>query len=754
VQYGNGAMVITKNQIDLANTYGIYITSCTGGTPPSGTPGLIANNFITVRADGARGIYQTYGNYQNFYYNSINMTTGTNARAFEDYGSTGNINLVNNIFAAPAGGFACYINTPAAIATSNYNDLYSPGNYLGYWGGGNTINLAAWRTASAKDANSRSVYPSFLGSTDLHSVAPWLNGVGTALTEVTDDIDGEARGGSPDIGADQFTPDPSTTTPLSGSYTVGSGGDYTSLAAAAGDLALKGVSGPVTLNVLNGTLLEQVTFLEVPGASASDTITVQSNAGNPANATLFYAATGDNDNWVMRFYGADHFRLRNLTLTANNNPSPARGRVITLFAGVEDLVITGNILNGSQISGVNANFDIIYGNNLVSTNSASSLTPRIIAGNTFNNGSSGVYLEGIQYNISASGTRVTGNTFSHVRRGVVLYYHLAPVVSGNVIQSDGDRGIEVQYGNGAMVITKNQIDLANTYGIYITSCTGGTPPSGTPGLIANNFITVRADGARGIYQTYGNYQNFYYNSINMTTGTNARAFEDYGSTGNINLVNNIFAASSGGYTFVINTPAAISASDHNDYYTTGAKLAYWGGDVADLAALQSANQKDANSFATNPGYRSATDLHATSALIDSAGMPLTEITDDIDGNPRDPVYPSIGANEIKYGVSGLDDGNKPSDGTTGLPMTYALYQNYPNPFNPATRIQFDLPKASHVTLKIYNTLGEQIGALIDSDLLPGNHQVTWNAAGYASGTYFYVIQADGFRAVRRMILIK
>jgi len=457
---------------------------------------------------------------------------------------------------------------------------------------------------------------------------------------------------------------------------------------------------------------------------------------------------------VMRFYGADHFRLRNLTLTANNSPSPARGRVVTLFAGVEDLVVAGNVLNGSPISGVNANFDIIYGNNLVSSNSANALTPRIITGNTFNNGSTGVYLEGLAYNVLASGIRVTGNTFAHVRRGVVLYYHIAPVVSGNVIQSDGDRGIEVQYGSGALVITKNKIDLANTYGIYLTNCTGGTPPSGTPGLIANNFITVRADGARGIYQTYANYQNFYHNSINMTTGTNARAFEDYGSSGNINLVNNIFAAPAGGYACVINTPAAIAAIDYNDHYSTGAKLAFWGVDCADLAALQAASQKDAHSLDTNPGYRSATDLHATSALIDSAGIPLAEVTDDIDGNPRDPEYPSIGANEIKYGVSGLDGGNKPSNDLTNVPVVYELYQNYPNPFNPETNIQFDLPQASHVALKIYNTLGEQIGVLVDSDMLPGRHQVRWNAAGLASGTYFYMIQADGFKSVKRMVLIK
>ena len=91
-----------------------------------------------------------------------------------------------------------------------------------------------------------------------------------------DDIDGVTRGGTPDIGAFEYTPDPSTTTPLSGTLTIGSGGDYADFQSASNDLTLRGISGPVTLNVLSGTYLEQVTFLEIPGASSSDTVSIQS----------------------------------------------------------------------------------------------------------------------------------------------------------------------------------------------------------------------------------------------------------------------------------------------------------------------------------------------------------------------------------------------------------------------------------------------------------------------------------------------
>jgi hypothetical protein len=73
-----------------------------------------------------------------------------------------------------------------------------------------------------------------------------------------------------------------------------------------------------------------------------------------------------------------------------------------------------------------------------------------------------------------------------------------------------------------------------------------------------------------------------------------------------------------------------------------------------------------------------------------------------------------------------------------IPMAYKLYQNYPNPFNPTTTIQFDLPEASIVTLKIYNILGQEIATLLDRQQMDlGQSHVQFNASRLASGVYFY-----------------
>lgn len=94
------------------------------------------------------------------------------------------------------------------------------------------------------------------------------------------------------------------------------------------------------------------------------------------------------------------------------------------------------------------------------------------------------------------------------------------------------------------------------------------------------------------------------------------------------------------------------------------------------------------------------------------------------------------------------------DYNQNIPQDYFLSQNYPNPFNPTTTIAFNLIEASQVTLKVYNTLGEQITTLVNKELSVGFHQVNFNAENLQSGTYFYRIQANNFTEVRKMILLK
>ncbi|MFC1564836.1 right-handed parallel beta-helix repeat-containing protein [candidate division KSB1 bacterium] len=88
------------------------------------------------------------------------------------------------------------------------------------------------------------------------------------------------------------------------------------------------------------------------------------------------------------------------------------------------------------------------------------------------------------------------------------------------------------------------------------------------------------------------------------------------------------------------------------------------------------------------------------------------------------------------------------------PVTFSLNQNYPNPFNPVTSIKYQLPKASHVTLTVYNIIGQEVARLVDTDMPAGFHSVRWDASRVASGTYIYKIVAGEFTTVKKMVVIK
>ncbi len=89
-----------------------------------------------------------------------------------------------------------------------------------------------------------------------------------------------------------------------------------------------------------------------------------------------------------------------------------------------------------------------------------------------------------------------------------------------------------------------------------------------------------------------------------------------------------------------------------------------------------------------------------------------------------------------------------------IPTAFSLEQNYPNPFNPETIIEFSLPAQRDVTLKIYNTLGEEVKTLINENLKPGRYAIPFNASGLASGVYIYRLNAGDFVSTKKSLLLK
>lgn len=85
---------------------------------------------------------------------------------------------------------------------------------------------------------------------------------------------------------------------------------------------------------------------------------------------------------------------------------------------------------------------------------------------------------------------------------------------------------------------------------------------------------------------------------------------------------------------------------------------------------------------------------------------------------------------------------------------YHLEQNYPNPFNPQTRIEYQIPKESQVTIKVYNTLGKEVATLVNERLDEGKYYVNFNGSNFPSGVYIYSIRANDFMQNQKMALVK
>jgi hypothetical protein len=105
---------------------------------------------------------------------------------------------------------------------------------------------------------------------------------------------------------------------------------------------------------------------------------------------------------------------------------------------------------------------------------------------------------------------------------------------------------------------------------------------------------------------------------------------------------------------------------------------------------------------------------------------------------------------VKYMGGSTDVETLSSD----IPSDFSLLQNYPNPFNPATNIEFQISQTENVSLKIYNSLGEEVATLLNEVLSPGSYKINFNAESLSSGVYIYQLTSGNLIQTQKMTLIK
>ena len=124
------------------------------------------------------------------------------------------------------------------------------------------------------------------------------------------------------------------------------------------------------------------------------------------------------------------------------------------------------------------------------------------------------------------------------------------------------------------------------------------------------------------------------------------------------------------------------------------------------------------------------------------------------------IYPASGSTSTHAGSTfKIDD--LAFSGSTGVetaagqtPLSFSLHQNYPNPFNPSTVIGYEIPVSGFVSLKVYDMLRRERANLVSEEQTVGYHQATLDATNFASGTYFYRLQAGSYMETKKLVLLK
>ena len=448
---------------------------------------------------------------------------------------------------------------------------------------------------------------------------------------------------------------------LNGSYTIGLGGDYVSFALAAADLNTEGVCGPVVFEVLTGVYDDAFTLTDLAGTSAINSITFQSQSGNPADVVLQSAGFSD----VIVLHNTDYVTFKDLTISYSGTGAYS---VIELQDDSDYTTVTNCVLNGGSSTSTTNAHALIYANETILANQCDNFT---LENSTLNGAANGVYF--VNSNANNVGSRITENNFTNqFRNGIYLDEFDAVEVLDNTFSNGSNANssytaITLNDCNNASQVLRNKI--ASTYIKYgiVVDGEGGT--TGNEVLVANNFIAMGGDApfnqAQGIKIAGCSYVNLYFNNVSnyntYNTGLTCCLYISGTITdGTVNVVNNILSMTGGGdaqtavYFFSTNNRADIGVSNYNNYYAPSpSSIAYSSGDL-DLAGYQSLLLNDANSININPEFTSPTDLHTAAVGLLGAGTTIAGITTDIDGDTR-ATPPAIGADENGTPITGINE---------------------------------------------------------------------------------------------------
>lgn len=452
---------------------------------------------------------------------------------------------------------------------------------------------------------------------------------------------------------------------VSGTITVGAAADYGTIQAAVNSLK-NGIDGPVVINIKRGIYNENVSVPEIPGASETNTVTLQSESGDWHDVKIYYdnynEPTYSDDKMSAEFGvftigGADWFTLRDVEITTTDLKFPG---VVHIKNQSRHVTIDGCYVHTAMSVEYQQDINLIY---TYAKNEAYKNNDYLTVRNCL--------LEGGYIGVRMGGTghvvlpkEVGGIIENNIIRnqGTKAIYcmdELGAKIRGNRIENDQttkefygfDGQLRDEY-NESLEIVGNKFNFNLSSSCYPISMREMKGTAEAPVIVANNEIVVCSDNSGSFGIKLGNASsnvNIVYNTVNMNGNAKSAAmYVNDKNLENVNILNNIFMNRAGGYAYRYNKAeyVALPKYAHNVAYTTGSVFAYDKTDIASYDDWKAVSKETDGQNVAVEFFDNEDVLQPKAEGNLRTAQPLAYVTTDITGTERNATTPTIGAYEF------------------------------------------------------------------------------------------------------------